>query len=477
MRINHNIAALKAANSLNKNNSKMMSATERLSSGYKINKAADNPAGMAISRKMKTQIAALDRASSNAADGISVIQTAEGAVNEIQAIMQRMRELSVQSANGTNTAEDRATMQAEISQLQEEINSIASKTEFNTKKLLDGSVDRKSYCNSDKISLISLSDEVDVKDYNITVTANAEQAKLTAAGAMNTTAVCPEGTLNINGAEVKIEAGSTPTEIFEAIRGAAEAANIDATFVDAAGNEVAFGTPNAKLQFTSVEYGASKTVEITSSSNELLTHLGLTNASLTEKGKDVEVSIPADSGFSATATVRTNGDVVTITDARGFSMKIRVGDDTVDATTGTPVDIKISVLGAGPMGLQVGASEGQKMEVRIPTISTETFDIDNINLATQKGAEEAIAKMDAAIDEMSGIRAKFGAYQNRLEYTITNLDSASLNMQDSLSRIEDTDMATEMTRYTQYNVLVQAGTAMLSQANELPQQVLALLQG
>ncbi|MDO5518915.1 MAG: flagellin [bacterium] len=474
MRINHNIAALKAATTLNRNNNAMVSATERLSSGYKINKAADNPAGMAISRKMKTQIAALDRASGNAADGVSVIQTAEGAINEVQSIVQRMRELSVQAANGTNTPEDRQTIQQEIVQLKEEINSISEKVEFNTKKLLDGSIDRVSYSSSDNANLVYLSDEVDIQDYKITVSKNPEKAKLEAEEAVKTAETCPGGVLMINGVSVTIQPGSSVTEVFETIRNGAEATNIELSMVGADGNPADIETAGAKLQFTSVEYGSNKSVEISSGSNELLDYLGLTNTSLKANGENAAVSLDRTKGFSSTATTNVNGDIATITDSNGFTMKIRIDESTV---TAGPETITISVKDAGPMKLQIGASEGQTMEVRIPAITTETLGVTNLNLSTQEGAQEGIKQLDDALTEVSKIRAKLGAYQNRLEHTITNLDSSNLNLTDALSRIEDTDMAAEMTKFTQYQVLVQAGTSMLSQANELPQQVLSLLQG
>lgn len=474
MRINHNIAALKTAKILNRNNNAMVSSTERLSSGYKINKAADNPAGMAISRKMRTQIQALERASDNAADGISVVQTAEGAIGEIQSIIQRMRELSVQAANGTNTDDDRETIQQEITELKNEINNIAKTTEFNTKSLLDGSCDRKSFSTNESTSLVYLSDGVDIKDYTLTITGNPAKAELIGASAVDTTAAVPEGTINVNGIDIHIKAGSTMDEVYETIRTSCEKANIEVSLVDNSGQSVAVGTKDAMLQFASVECGSSKQITITSDSKDLLDHLGLTNTSLTAKGEDAKVSL--GDGFSTTATTSVSGDIVTITDLNGFKMKIRVDENTVSA--GQPsVETKISVLDAGPMTLQVGAAEGNTMELRIPAVTTETLGITNINLATQDGASEAISTLDDALTEVSKIRAKLGAYQNRLEHSITNLDDAGLNLTEALSRIEDTDMAAEMTKYTQHSVLVQASTSMLSQANELPQQVLSLLQG
>ena len=164
MRINHNIPALKTNNILGKNNKALEKSLERLSSGYRINRAADDAAGLAISQKMKTQIAGLNQASRNASDGISVIQTAEGALIEVEEMLQRMRELSVQAANGTSTDEDRLQLQAEVDQLKDEINRISETTEFNTKKLLDGTVDRRSYSSEPSVELISLSDSVNVRE-------------------------------------------------------------------------------------------------------------------------------------------------------------------------------------------------------------------------------------------------------------------------------------------------------------------------
>ena len=177
MKINHNIAALKANVQLNRSDNAMSKSLEKLTSGYKINNASDDPAGMAISRKMRAQIRGLEKASSNAADGISVIQTAEGALEEVSSCLQRMNELAVQAANGVYSKEDRNAIQLEIDQLNEEIQRISETTEFNTKNLLDGSVDRKSYTDNLNVKIISIADEVTAADnYKITVQEDARQA-------------------------------------------------------------------------------------------------------------------------------------------------------------------------------------------------------------------------------------------------------------------------------------------------------------
>lgn len=475
MRINHNIVALKANTTLGRTNKSMDKSLERLSSGYRINKAADDAAGMAISRKMKTQIAALNQASRNAADGVSVIQTAEGALNEVHAMLQRMRELSVQASSGTMTDTDRQTIQDEINQLNQEINRISETTEFNTKSLLDGSIDRKSFSDDRNIQLVALSDEVAVKDYTVTVTSNPKKAEITETKPAGVTpAVAPSGTLNINGVDIAIKSTDSYEDMFESIRNACETMNISVKAVDAAGDEVRFGA-GAKLQFSSFEYGSKQSIEIKSDSEEVLSYLGLDEVdNMVVKGEDAEVSLGTE--FATTATASVSGNQVTITDSSGFKMKLKLSGQTVPEGEASAT-VTISVLDAGPMTLQVGANANQTMELRIPKIDSETLGIATLNAGTQVGAEEAITLVDEATSEVSRIRSKLGAYQNRLEHTITNVEDATLNMDEALSRIEDADMAEEMTKYTQYSVLSQAGTSMLAQANERPQTILTLLQG
>jgi len=186
-------------------------------------------------------------------------------------------------------------------------------------------------------------------------------------------------------------------------------------------------------------------------------------------GADAEIELGYE-GFNNTATWIADGNKVTITDRDGFEMKLEI-------TLGAPAgDAALTVLDAGPMILQIGANEGQTVDISIPEVSPVTLGTDNIKVYTDRGAAEAISSLDKAINMVSSIRAKLGAYENRLTHAIANLNVTSENMTESLSRIEDVDMAEEMTNYTQRNVLSQAGVSMLSQANERPQQILSLLQ-
>ena len=482
MQINHNISALIATGHLKTTNKALDRSIERLSSGYRINHAADDAAGMAISQKMKTQIAGLEQASRNASDGISVIQTAEGALNEVQAILQRARELSVQAANDTNTAEDREAIQEEIDQLKKEIDRISTDTEFNTKSLLDGNLDRKTYSSSTKVSLISISDAVDSEKYSLTVDKPGKSASVTGGQITDKDSVekAEAGSITINGETVEILEGDTYDEAIDKIREVCERCNIT------------LDTKNSTLSFKPVEAGANQSISISCNNTALAGKLAIATVSVTIKdgndwkteqkdiinnptavGRDAAVTLTtgATSKFSNTATVIANGNIVEITDSDGFEMKIEIDENITD---GTPVNI--SVLDAGPMILQIGANEGQTVEVSIPEVSTRTLGLTHLNVLTGDMASDAITLIDEAVNMVSSVRSKLGAYQNRLEHAVANLDTSAENLTEALSRIEDVDMAEEMANYTQKNVLAQAGVSMVSQANERPQTILSLLQ-
>ena len=485
MRINHNIPALKTNNILGKNNLAMEKSLERLSSGYRINCAADDAAGLAISQKMKTQIAGLNQASRNASDGISVIQTAEGALIEVEEMLQRMRELSVQAANGTSTDEDRLQLQAEVDQLKDEINRISETTEFNTKKLLDGTVDRRSYSSDPAVELISLSDSVNVREYKFIPGVAATQAKLT------TEAIDPSEIddatktygLTINNTDIEIQGGSNPSAILNQLNATCSNKGIDVSFVDADGNPVSAADADngtaCSLLFTTRDYGIDAEIQI-NASEPLAAALGISGGTKSASGTDctVELDLTDDGGFTKTSTVSIDGDYVTVRDRDDFEMVFRVSDGAGKKTPENPTGaVTVTVLDAGPMTLQIGANEGQTMEVRIPRVDVTTLNIEEANIGTQEGAMEAITLFNAAVNEVSTVRAKLGAYQNRLEHAINSLDVSAENLTEALSRIEDTDMAGEMATYTQYQVLTQAATSMLAQANERPQNILNLLQG
>lgn len=456
---------------LQKADNRMNKSLERLSSGYKINSAADDAAGMAISAKMHTQIRGLERASQNAADGVSLIQTAEGALNETHSMLQRMRELSMQAANGTNTLEDRQAIQKEIDALKSEIDRVSEQTEYNTKSLLDGSCQRQSTSDNVYVSVLSMSESVSVTQYTLSVTAEATKTSFeggTIAPAFTgiiTTAQA--GNITINGESVEIEAGDTITDVYTKIRTLADQVNVDC-YAMSGGTQVAADAANSFL-FEKREYGSKYTLEVSCDNPLLASTLGLA-AGTSTVGEDAKVSLDTTSGYKVTATYTSEGNRVTVSDRDGFEMAFTIDTGSLGTTA------NINVLDAGYIPLQIGANEGQMMDVSIPKCDCTTMGIELLNVCTDDGAQMALSDLDTAINFVSEVRATLGAYQNRLESAIDSLDTSSLNLTEAVSRIEDVDMSKEMSNYTQYNVLLQAGTSMLAHANNKPQQILQLLQ-
>lgn len=522
MKINHNIAAFTTNSQLLRNENALTDSIERLSSGLRINHASDDAAGMAISIKMQAQIDGLDQASRNASDGISVIEIADGALGEVTSMLQRMRELSVQAANETNGLDDREAIQSEIDQLSSEVDRISATTEFNQKVLLDGSLNRRVYTDNSKVNVTSVTDNVASKEYEITVKQDARQAVFVSEPITDTSTyldgsdkinAATAGTVTVNGVEISIEEGDTAVQVYEKLRDGCELADVNCAIIKSSAtaktdgkNETTAGYApdtasydyvNNKLVFASDEYGRETTMEIKCSNENLKDLLGLGNSNIKVAGTNAVVELKDNAGFSTTATVSTNGNEVSITDKDGFSMSLTLdvgvcttvykdvtGLDTGVATdtlvamrqSSTDANVSISATNIGTMTLQIGANEGQSLEIDIPDTSCASLKIDDLNVKSTNGADKALVKLDNAIATVSAVRSKLGAYENRLEHAVTNLDSSGQNLTSAISRIEDIDMAEEMTNYTNYNVLTQAATSVLAQANDLPQQVLQLLQ-
>lgn len=408
MRINYNVSAMLANNKLANNDNLLSKSLERLSSGLKVNSAKDNPAGLAMAKRMNAQIEGLSVANQSAGDGVSIIETADGAMSEISEILQRMNELAVKAANGPNSDKDRSVIQDEVKQLTEEITRIAETTEFNGQKLLNGEFSLKGYVQGNlDVKVSSYSTEVTAKIYNID--------------------------------QLVIEENPMPTDESDRYR--------VKVFTPKSGDFPDGVTATMKDNLLSIQgvNGFKMTLDLSRA---------ITNSGFPDTVKELE-----------------------ITEVNGASKPL-----VIDAT------------GIGPMVVQVGANEGQTLEMDIPKISLSEMGLDNffvkdgdgtendgkgvwtLNVSTEQAATEAIERIDGAIQFVSGIRGRLGAYQNRLETTINSLDVTSENVTAAYSRIMDVDMAEEMTNYTTYQVMTQAATSMLAQANERPSSVLQLLQ-
>lgn len=476
MKVNQNIAAVISNTQLLRTEDKLTAAIERLSSGLRINNAKDDPAGLAISNKMKQQIAGIEQASRNTQDGTSALNTADGALNEVVSIIQRMHELAVQAANDTNTVEDREASQQEIVALRKEIDRISKDTEFNTKTLLDGTLDARVYAKD--VDRVYVSDYVPTGTYKVNVTSMADEATFTTTNDLvteikNNLDQDKSVVLNVNGFkhEIVYRAGLTDEDIKESIRYAAEKGEVD--------TEIA---ADGKVTFTSQKLGSEAELNISYAVKEKDKDDIETSIKTTPTGlKDAVVTLrkkPAatDSNFESSATATTIGNRVTITDKGGFSMDFSIDSDLVDPTDNTKISsITFEVTDIGTMNIQSGANEAQQISVRIPEISSESLYLDKIDLTTINGATLAMDTLDAALARVSEVRSRIGAYSNRMEHANASLGQTDEDLTAAFSRIKDIDMATEMVEYANQQVLQQAATSVLSQANDIPQQVLQLL--
>lgn len=462
MRLNHNTLAYTANNNLTAVNNNLTKAMERLSSGYKINKSSDDAAGHAISQRMRSQIRGLQQANNNANDGVSLIQTAEGALNEIHSILERIRELAVKGANETYAEEDLDAMQDEIDQLLSEIDRISNTTDFNGRKLLNGELNKKGYTNNDGLKVTEIGGDIEPGKYGLTITSAGTQASMNLQLMANSEVLSAEqsGTISINGFEITLTAGMTGDAVNARIREAADKIGID--FDETTGT------------MTTREYGSKQYLHITCDNDTLAGKLNI-NGSTTVYGTDAVVDFQTDAngriGFRDTAGIETQGNRITVTDKDGFQM---IYDIQPEVTAG--FSTTITVLSAGPMVLQIGNNEGQTLNVNINKTTSASLNIDTINVYTHAYASEAVERLDDAVAKLSNIRSSLGAYQNRLDHIVTNLESAEENLTSAVSRISDTDMAEEITEYTQMNVLSQSALQMLIKSNARPEGLLQLFQ-
>ena len=443
MRINYNVSAMLSNNALANNDNLLAQSLERLSSGLKINHAKDNPAGLAMAKRMNAQIKGLSQANDNANDGISVIETADGAMSEISEMLQRMNELAIKSANGTMSDSDRATVQDEVAQLKEEITRVAETTEFNGQKLLNGEFELKGYVYGDvDVKVAGYSKDVPTKNYYI------------------------------SGIVLQKETVEAPVT------------DEDGNMFDAAGNIVDDPDLAVKEDVWTGDYLAEITVPTGLDYPENGNFPGKFPDGYTVKmTKDNLLTITGTNGFEMTLDLsRLNQDEEENQNLDPTKKKFEDLDPgeeliyTPRDDEGNAIALRIDATGIGAMRLQIGANEGQVLPVEIPAISLRNMGIENLDVSTKEGSLKGIEDIDGAVKYVSKVRGMLGAYQNRLESTVNSLDVTSENMTAAYSRIMDVDMAEEMTNYTTYQVLTQAGTSMLAQANERPSQVLQLLQ-
>lgn len=473
MRINNNLMAMNTHRQLGMANTGGAKSMEKLSSGLRINRAGDDAAGLAISEKMRGQIRGLNQASTNAQDGISLIQTTEGALNETHAILQRMRELAVQSSTDTNTDADRTNIQDEINQLSEEITRIATTTEFNTMKLLDGSFEgKKFHIGANQQQNISFDvNNMTSKALDLTSETNKYSKGLTGSGGVDTNIniYTHEGkgievefkhdTNAGSGASVSVGDDGKLTVSFDKDKTTFE--NLQKALADH-GAYLEVKTSGSKVQISGLNNATAKVGNF----NQFSGKVGVVDAKITNS-EIKEIKVITDKNAADISAELGKDGVLTITVSSGATHSGAALNKALKDAEVTGVTFETGTgIGAGTTKIELKASEEGK-ETKPVTIG--------IDVSTQANANKAITTINNALENVSKERSKLGAIQNRLEHTIKNLDTSSENLQASEARIRDVDMAKEMMEQTKQNILQQASTAMLAQANANPQTVLSLL--
>ena len=490
MVVQHNMQAMNANRMLNVTTSQQSKATEKLSSGYKINRAADDAAGLSISEKMRKQIKGLDQASTNAQDGISAVQTAEGALTEVHSMLQRMNELATQAANGTNSESDRSSIQDEINQLTTEIDRVAETTKFNETYLLkgNGKTSTVKIAAQDagitgsltgvgtgtavfKMNTLKYGQSITIgsKGYTIGTTIADIRNAINGTGNINIGGTVAAGSIiTINGTEYTVAKDSTEVDRTE---NKLEAKDIAALIQD--GDKVVVGTQTMVAMTETKKDGVGDNDASVISANKAYSLIAdeLRKAS----------SIGADAGSEAKVATSGSKTVGTATITADAGTAKAAGDANQTNTQVTFIINEGSVKkNQGlQMGLHVGADadETNKISFTIDTMNSAGLGVQGLNLVDKTGAKAtyAIDAISDAISKVSAQRSALGAVQNRLEHTINNLDNVVENTTSAESQIRDTDMAETMVEYSKNNILAQAGQSMLAQANQSNQGVLSLL--
>lgn len=503
-RIQNNTMASNTHRMYTKNNAAVGKSAEKLSSGFRINRAGDDAAGLAISEKMRAQIRGLNMASKNSSDAISLVQTAEGALQEVQTMLQRMNEIAVQAASDTNVTIDRNALQLEFSNLQEEIDQIAQTTKFNESLLFDGKMGGNGM---------------------VGVTVGAAGGAGTNIQGIKVTG--PEGK-TVQYTEVATTGSTSVKAAFDAngnltltVDAAAGAVITEEMFNDAIANATGNRPANASDYKVMIDGGSVTAAADSATGASAATGVAMTKAAfasstnskgvsfkMNKAGVNTSTILVSNSGtLAAGASVDANGNVTLnlhgtvnytadeineMLKAAGADMTVdfvgtKAGSDVMDGFNAAVVVGDTPTGGSGVQGagldggkgivIQVGAEEGHTLDIKIDAMNTTGLKITKAlaNISTRDSASKAITTSREALNKISSQRATLGAMQNRLEYKITSLDITAENLQVAEGRIRDVDMAKEMTNFTKNNILTQAATAMLAQANAAPQNVLQLL--
>lgn len=465
--IANNVSSLIAQNQLNKTSVALSRSVERLSSGFRVNRGADDPSALVISERQRAQIAGLQRAIENSNKAVSLVQTTEGALSEINSLLLKVRGLAIDSANaGVNDADAQAANQAEIMNALQTIDRIANNTQFGTKNLLDGSAGITGVPNDTDVTVLKTTSNTAAGAYAINITAAATRANA-AAGVDQTAALAADEILTINGTSITLNAGLSQSDVVARINSFSSITGVTADISSGA------------TRLYTTNFGTSAEVTVISNRAAAGTSSGFGSSLVSAAGTDIAGTI---GGTAFTGS----GDVLRATSgpAKGLTIKLSIaGADPTSTVTGAQGNVSVA---DNSLYFQIGPNPNQSSKISIPQIYARSLGVGvsgnrfnsliEIDVTNAASAQDAISIIDAAISDVTNLRGELGSFQgNTLESTANNLRTTLENTVAAESIIRDTDFAAEIANFSKQQILLQAGTSVLSSANQIPRQVLSLL--
>lgn len=469
LKLANNVSALTAQNNLNRSSSAMNRSLERLSSGLKVNRGADGPAALVISEKQRAQIAGLQTAIDNTEKGVSVVQTAEGALTEINSLLVKVRGLALDSANsGVNDDDALAANQAEIDNALDTINRIANNTQFGTKKLLDGSAGLSGVTTNASVTYLTASEDTAAGSYAVNVSAAAQRAEVLGTTTQGTTTLAQDEILTVNGVNISLSAGLDRAGVQDRINEFSGQTGVVAEDDDTA-------TTNTRLR--TIDFGTDADISVVSNQSGAGS-AGFTTSAETAQGTNIAGTI---GGNAATG----NGNVLTGTAGATDGVALQFSE-AADAQVSASGALGTVTVTDNSLTFQIGANQNQTVDIAIAKVNPTSLGLgvannqfntlNDVNVTNTSKAQDTLAIVDKAIDEVTNLRGELGAFQqNTLESTANNLRATLENTVNAESIIRDTDFAEEISNFTKYQTLVQAGTNVLGNANQTSQLVLSLL--
>ncbi|WP_437185406.1 flagellin [Planctomicrobium sp. SH668] len=467
--IANNVSSLTAQNQLNKSSARLTRSIERLSSGVRVNRGADDPSGLVISERRRAQISGLQKAIQNSDKAVSLVQTAEGALSEINTLLVKIRGLAIDSANaGVNDADAQAANQAEIFNALQTIDRIATNTQFGTKNLLDGSCGISGVPTDPNVTFLKAGSDISPGVHTVAVT-SAARRPVVAAAMDNTDTMAVSEILVVNGISISLESGATQSHVINRIN----------EFTSTTGVVADAGGAGSTLRLYSLEYGSAAKLTVTSNQAVAANGTGLGMTPTIVPGADIAGT------FDGVAAIGI-GNMLKAPPGTESGLVVQIASSSTNALQTATIASGNIAIHDNSLVFQIGPNPNQSSKITVPQIYAKSLgvgvagnqfrNLGEIDVSSAAKAQHAISIIDAAISDVTILRGELGSFQgNTLESTANNLRTTLENTVAAESTIRDTDFASEIANFTKQQILVQAGTSVLSNANQIPQQVLSLL--